>query len=217
MKKRLVHCVVITLALFSGGCQQLAAGLRAGLIVPTATPHPTAVAFWAEYEQNIKYRSLNAETIAALPNADLYQASLDIIWLRMKGRGDWEQVLMEMPAGYTDLYFIRWYEAEVNNGGHNQYFFNSSGQYVEETLTAIERVGAQEYQENLEKAIAIRLSEADDPTLRALYDDQTLESFMETYKYSSLDECDDRFYALGDELAETVGSYMKQHPELFAD
>ena len=33
-------------------------------------------------------------------------------------------------------------EAQVNNGGFDQFFFNSSGDKTEETITALEQIGA---------------------------------------------------------------------------
>ena len=44
-------------------------------------------------------------------------------------------------------------ESEINNGGFNQYFFNSSGQNCFETLRALKRSGKNKTAEILETAI----------------------------------------------------------------
>lgn len=46
-------------------------------------------------------------------------------------------------------------EAEVNNGGSHQFFFNSSGELVPQTLEALERIGAPQTKRLLEQAVAI--------------------------------------------------------------
>ena len=184
---------------------------------PTPTTNATAEAYWRAYEQNIKYRELNAEIIATIPDSELYPAALDIIWLKLKDRDDWQQALREMPPGYTTIYYISWFEGAVNNGGYNQYFSNSSGEYAVETLEALKLIGAKEIQANFEKAVAIHLAEAEDPRLQELYDDQTIESFMETYKYSSLGECDDEFYQLANLFGKYQAEFIRGNPELFTE
>jgi len=46
-------------------------------------------------------------------------------------------------------------EAEVNNGGFHQFFLNSSGELVPETLEALPVIGANETRRLLEQAVAI--------------------------------------------------------------
>jgi hypothetical protein len=45
-----------------------------------------------------------------------------------------------------------WYEAEVYNGGHLQYFRNSSGRYVRQTIAALPRLKADSYARVLSEA-----------------------------------------------------------------
>lgn len=37
---------------------------------------------------------------------------------------------------------VWWFEAELNNGGFDQFFFNSRGNYAAQTIAALERIGA---------------------------------------------------------------------------
>jgi|RhiMethySRZTD1v2_1073278.scaffolds.fasta_scaffold184497_2 hypothetical protein len=46
-------------------------------------------------------------------------------------------------------------EAEVNNGGFHQFFFNSSGELVPQTLHALTEIGAPITRRLLERAVAI--------------------------------------------------------------
>lgn len=52
-------------------------------------------------------------------------------------------------------YCIHRLEAEVNNGGFHQFFFNSSGEYVQETLRALAAIRAIATRALLERAVAI--------------------------------------------------------------
>jgi hypothetical protein len=52
-------------------------------------------------------------------------------------------------------YCIHKLESEVNNGGFHQFFLNSSGEYVPETLRALNAIGAVTTRDLLERAVAI--------------------------------------------------------------
>lgn len=52
--------------------------------------------------------------------------------------------------------FLVWsFTAEVDNGGFEQFFFNSGGGYATETVAALERIGAGDVGALLGKAIAL--------------------------------------------------------------
>ena len=52
-------------------------------------------------------------------------------------------------------YCLHQLEAEVNNGGFHQFFSNSSGEYVRETIKALTDVGAAKTCDLLKRAVAI--------------------------------------------------------------
>lgn len=53
-----------------------------------------------------------------------------------------------MPKLLRVVYLINNFESEINNGGYLQFFTNQSGRYTEETLEALEAIGA-EYNHSL--------------------------------------------------------------------
>ena len=55
----------------------------------------------------------------------------------------------------TPIANIEELDMEVNNGGFNQYFFNSSGQHCFETLRELKRLGKNKKAHLLEKAIEL--------------------------------------------------------------
>jgi len=52
------------------------------------------------------------------------------------------------------VYAIQWYQAEVDNGGHEQFFYNSTGIVWEDALNGFKKIGLSNYYEILEKAVA---------------------------------------------------------------
>jgi hypothetical protein len=46
------------------------------------------------------------------------------------------------------------YESEVQNGGHLQFFVNSAGEYADETIAALDALGASAQARILERAVA---------------------------------------------------------------
>lgn len=63
-------------------------------------------------------------------------------------------------SDYSDLdqpqrpaYLVFWYESEVLNGGHLQYFTNKGIDHISETIKSLREFGADAYADVLEEAI----------------------------------------------------------------
>ncbi len=54
-----------------------------------------------------------------------------------------------------NIVFIEELEQEVNNGGFNQFFFNTAGDYTFEILKALDEIGSTKFLDILEKAIDV--------------------------------------------------------------
>lgn len=53
------------------------------------------------------------------------------------------------------LWDVKWFEAEVMNGGVDQYFYNSAGDHSEECLEALKAIGATQTYDLLKQACAL--------------------------------------------------------------
>ncbi len=51
------------------------------------------------------------------------------------------------------FYYNQCLEREINNGGFNQYFFNSSGDFAHKTVQSLQTIGAKKTADILQKAI----------------------------------------------------------------
>lgn len=111
------------------------------------------------------------------------------------------------------LYAITWYFIEVNNGGHHQFFFNSTGIVWEDALKGFVHFGMLDYHKNFK-----RLVDYFGGTIA--FDRQTRWQMLKTYEnkdeqtfYALLDEVDNFVYdydGLDNEL-----NYILKNPEKF--
>ncbi|MEL4428856.1 DMP19 family protein [Shewanella mangrovisoli] len=94
-------------------------------------------------------------------------------------------------------------EAEINNGGLDQYFFNSAGDYTEETIQALVKIGAKHTAEIVKKA-ASKFPGGMPPKNR-----DARQEILENISPESdaFEEFDDEFLAYEDDLASLVSGY----------
>jgi hypothetical protein len=111
-----------------------------------------------------------------------------------------------------DIVYIESLEREVNNGGFDQFFFNSSGDTAHETVAALERIGARATAEILKQAIgafphgvAPKSREARQDLMEAIEDDAE----------ALWHELDDRFYAYEDDIGALVLDYIRKNRHQF--
>lgn len=82
-------------------------------------------------------------------------------------------------------------EREVNNGGFDQFFLNSSGEYKDETLDSLRRIGASYTASILEEAIRI-VEEPNPPGMK--------EDKHKDIQYEKLNDLDNKFYEYKEDL-----------------
>ena len=97
-----------------------------------------------------------------------------------------------------------WYESEVENGGHLQYFLNSAGGRAEAAIPALRALGAAAQADLLEAALK-EWSAAERP-------DEEDEEVDET-----LGDLDERFSACEPSITELLERYLDQHEAEFIE
>jgi len=143
------------------------------------------------------YAELTAPLLEKASDEDLLQIIYDNIILKIGD--DWArqfEIIASLSDGRKMIYSTWGGEVEVNNGGFNQYYFNSSGEFAETALWAFRLIGANRFADLMARANSVFLENRD--ALES-FDDGTLESFSESYKDNPLNELDDIFYRLQDE------------------
>jgi hypothetical protein len=102
----------------------------------------------------------------------------------------------------------------VNNGGFNQYYYNTDDRFASDAVAAFEYFGAAEHAVLMREANAIRAGEA--ASLKKYKDVGTIEAFSESYEHSKLGPLDDRFYKLGENLSQLRVARIRATPEQFS-
>ncbi len=135
---------------------------------------------------------------------------LDSILNEKSNYGEDISVLTE---GEKVVLFIENLEREVNNGGFDQFFFNSSGNYAHETLKALEQIGSIEIKTLLSKAMAVwpNNNVPKEQITRREQQLQLSESAQE--KWNTLDE---EFYHSQEYIAQLLINYIETHKKQFS-
>jgi hypothetical protein len=122
---------------------------------------------------------------------------------------DSDAALAKLPKGLQYAWHIAGIDFEIPNGGFNQFFFNTSGQYALDTLEALRAVGAMEAAQILEKAIDIFEKKFGRPA------SSRERWYGEWREDKDIDALERRFYKLVDSDATSFVPYIRKHPEQF--
>ena len=161
------------------------------------------------------YNVLTLEILDSIPDDNLEQTIFDNIYEII---GDDYKNELKNIQGLSlgqQAFWSTWVlEGEVNNGGFNQFYFNSSGQYSKMAEVGFKTIGAEKFAD-----LIIKSNNIYDENKKRLeeFDDGTMESFSESYKDNPLSELDTEFYALGE--MESISSlrikYIRKHAREF--
>jgi hypothetical protein len=110
------------------------------------------------------------------------------------------------------FYYIQCLEREINNGGFNQYFFNSSGNFAQKTIHSLRTIGANKTADILQKAIAQfpNGKVPEDRTERQ----EVLEQIQETAD-PVWEELDKMFYTYEDDLNTLNIEFIRKNKDKF--
>jgi hypothetical protein len=120
----------------------------------------------------------------------------------------------EIKKGYKSLspigkilYNVYWVEAEVNNGGFNQYFYNSSGDHAMDAIESLDRIGAAQTRELLQSAIN------NFPNSNVPSDREERIRVLSSIDPNNMlfDNLDDRFYNLSEDRMYFTVEYVKRN------
>ena len=161
------------------------------------------------------HKVLTKEILAAIPDDKLEQSVFDNIYEIIGD--DYENELsniQKLTIGQQGFWSTWILEGEVNNGGFNQFYFNSSRQYSKMAEIGFRTIGTEKYAGLTSRANKIY---AENKENLAEFDDGTLESFSESYKDNPLNKLDDEFYKLADteSISDIRIKYIREHIQEF--
>lgn len=158
--------------------------------------------------------ALTLETLQNTPDDRLESVIIDAAINAIGGLYDWEyEVVQAWPIGLRMLYTTWEVEAEVNNGGFDQYFWNTEGMFSQMALKNFRLVGAKQYASLLERAIAVEKEVA--AIMKKHEDEGTLDAYLESQQDSRWDTLGSEFYSLKEDLSALRVKYIRSHLDEF--
>jgi hypothetical protein len=140
------------------------------------------------------HKELTEQIIDTTSDSNLLQVVFDN--LAEKQAVDYEkeyETVISWNKSRQAIYMIWLLESEVNNGGYNQFYFNSSGQFYKHLPEALMLVGANKFADLTKRAN--ETFEKANPKITQ-HQDGTVEGFSKSYDDNPLNKFDDEFYDL---------------------
>ena len=110
------------------------------------------------------------------------------------------------------IYLAETCEGQINNGGFDQFFWNSSGDFTLETIKALEEIGATKSVQLFNKATSWFPNSTPSADREARW--KQLKVFEKSTAYEKLlDALDKEFYKYEDNIMALIDDYIKAHPD----
>ena len=132
--------------------------------------------------------------------------------LSMKNIHLWYNHVIQLPEKEKNTYLIAILDDQVSNGGFNQYFVNSYGQFAVETVRALQIIKADTTAKITE--LAYEAVNSAEYNTAAFIEALRLGHIEELYETDALDEyleeLDDKYYEYHDNLGQLLGDYLRK-------
>ena len=129
---------------------------------------------------------------------------------------DGPEVYNKDLEGFTEeqrrLLALQWYDSEVCNGGHDQFFANATGVVWKDALEGMHMIGATQLADNFQKVIDLLGGHIPFDTEER---NEMLDRLDEEGDFEGFEEMDDLFYEYEEELEEWMDNYVMEHAEKF--
>ncbi len=140
---------------------------------------------------------------------------LDVIWQQADFYSDettFHRSVKPATKGQLGIYAATWYISEVNNGGHHQFFYNSTGMVWQQALDGFTMLEAEKHKAILQQAIALF------PNGKPSTDRQHRSEQLDAIDSGKFDPLDEKLYDLTEDFDAIAIKYINAHPdEFFAD
>lgn len=161
------------------------------------------------------YQELDPSVLASIPDEKLELAIVEYVYSKIEDRYENEaEILSTLPVGIRAVYLTWRVAAEVNNGGFNQYYWNSTGRFADDAVEAFEFFSAHEHAELMREANRMRTDEQ--AQIERFKEKGTLQAFSDSHEISKLGSLDKRFYKLDENLSALRIAKIRSAPALFS-
>lgn len=156
-----------------------------------------------------KPEGFNLERLLVENDKDKIIMTLDQRLQQVSNHG---QKIDQLTSSEKTFLFVENLEREVNNGGLNQFFWNSSGNYAHETVEALKTINANKTAELLSRANATFPNES---VPKNRMERQETQLLYEKKIDPELEKLDQQLYRYPDNLSHLLISFVKNHRKDF--
>jgi hypothetical protein len=144
----------------------------------------------------------NLEKVLKIERRDMIVMEIDTY---LNKKSEYGEKIEKLSSSQKTFLFIENLEREINNGGFNQFYFNSSGDFSEETIKALLEIGAKKTAEIVKRAN----SEFKNRTVpKDRTERQTELELIEKNAEENWNKCDSEFYEYQDDLTELLIAFV---------
>lgn len=159
-----------------------------------------------------KYKGISKELAQEIPVEKLY-STIDnyVCWIVGNSYdAEMDARLQKLPAAIKYAYLIYTYECEINNGGFDQFYFNSIGYEVFEIQKGLEFFGLKKNKILLDKSLELLKQKIDVSKYHELASKRELptEDFENEFH-----ELDSLFYDYPEKIEDIINEYLDKHRE----
>lgn len=154
-------------------------------------------------EKNYTYADLMAGTVDA---CQVLEPMYDLVDL--SDGAAYERSMQPFTRPMRLLFAVDSYMAEVYNGGHDQFFFNSTGVVWKDALEGLEAIGSKEAYAILRRVISRFTCEIPD-------DADARRDMMDEIEDGLFDEDDQAFYDMSEDLSQLENAYIQRNADAF--
>ena len=159
-----------------------------------------------------KYKGISKELANEIPAEKLYEVVDNYVAWIIGNSYDTEmdKKLQKLPLAIKYAYLVYTYECEINNGGFDQFYFNSIGYEVFELQKGLEFFGLIKNKMLLDKSLELLKQKIDIKNYYELSSKQELptEDFEEEFN-----ELNSQFYDYPEKIEEIINEYLNKHRE----
>lgn len=157
-----------------------------------------------------KYKGISKELANEIPAEKLYEVVDNYVAWIIGNSYDTEmdKKLQKLPLAIKYAYLVYTYECEINNGGFDQFYFNSIGYEVFELQKGLEFFGLIKNKMLLDKSLELLKQKIDIKNYYELSSKQELptEDFEEEFN-----ELNSQFYDYPEKIEEIINEYLNKH------
>ena len=159
---------------------------------------------------------INKEIQDKTPDEDLIWVILGYVSKEFKDGEKPDDLFSRLPRGCELVsYTLNILNAQVSNGGFNQFFYNGHEDAIPKLLECLLTFKAYKHKQIFEKAITVYNEEKQNIKLQNLYLEGTLEAFSSSYELTHLNDLDDEWYKLEQDLFNLINKFIRENFDLF--